>query len=287
MDVSETFGEGDLMSAVPALPLNDGTSIPQVGFGVFLVPEDQTQEAVETALEAGYRHIDTARIYRNEEAVGRALAASGLPRDQVFVTTKLWNSDQGPDTTRPALEASLDRLGLDHVDLYLIHWPTPARDRYLPTWEAMERAADEGLTTSIGVSNFLPEHLDRVVGLGGRVPAVDQIECHPTLQQGEILQACARLGIAVEAWSPLGRGADLEVAEIVSVAQRVGATPAQVVLAWHLARGRVVIPKSVTPSRIAENLRAVDVRLEPADLETLDSLEAGTRIGPDPATVNE
>ncbi len=274
------------MTTVPVLTLPDGSAIPQVGFGVFLVPEDQTQEAVETALEAGYRHIDTARIYGNEAAVGRALRASALPRGEVFVTTKLWNDDQGRDTVRPALEASLERLGLDRVDLYLIHWPTPDRDLYVPSWEAMEEAADAGLATSIGVSNFLPEHLDRLAALGGRLPAVDQVEVHPTLQQREILSACARLGIAVEAWSPLGRGADLELQEVVDLAARVGATPAQVILAWHLARGRVVIPKSVTPSRIAENLAAVDVALDAADLDALDGLEAGTRIGPDPATAH-
>jgi len=275
------------MTTVPTLSLSDGTSIPQLGFGVFLVPPEQTQEAVETALEVGYRHIDTARIYRNEAAVGRALAASGLPRDQVYVTTKLWNTDQGRDTVRPVLEASLERLGLDHVDLYLIHWPAPARDLYVPTWEGMEQAADAGLTTSIGVSNFLPEHLERVVALGGRVPVVDQVECHPTLHQRDILDACQHLGIAVAAWSPLGRGADLEVDEVVRVAERAGATPAQVILAWHLARGRVVLPKSVTPSRIAENIAAVDVRLSDTDLAALDALEAGTRIGPDPSTANE
>lgn len=271
---------------VPTVTLSDGRSIPQVGFGVFLVPEDQTQAAVETALEAGYRHIDTARIYRNEAAVGRAVAHSGLARDDLWITTKLWNADQGRDTVRPALEASLERLGMDHVDLYLIHWPMPARGLYVQTWEAMEAAADEGLSTSIGVSNFLPEHLDRIVALGGRTPVVNQVEVHPTLQQREILAADDRLGIVTEAWSPLGRGADLEVDTVTAIAQRIGATPAQVVLAWHLQQGRVVIPKSVTPSRIVENLAAVGVHLSDADLAALDGLDAGTRIGPDPALLN-
>lgn len=274
------------MTAVPALTLIDGSSIPQIGFGVFLVPEDQTQEAVETALDVGYRHIDTARIYRNEAAVGRAIAASGIPRDQLFVTTKLWNDDQGRDRVRPALEASLERLGLDHVDLYLIHWPTPARDLYVETWEALENAADLGLTRSIGVSNFLPEHLDRIAALGGSTPVVDQIECHPTLQQRDVEAAARARGTVVEAWSPLGRGADLEIAAITTIGRRIGASPAQVILAWHLQQGRIVIPKSVTRTRIAENIAAASLSLSDADLQTLDSLEAGTRIGSDPATLN-
>lgn len=274
------------MTTVRTLTMNDGHTIPQIGFGVFLVPDTETKEAVGEALEAGYRHIDTATIYGNEEAVGQALADSGLPRDEVFVTTKLWNADQGRDSARPALEASLERLGLDHVDLYLIHWPTPARDLYLPTWEAFEELRSEGLTRSIGVSNFLPEHLRRIADLGGTVPAVNQIELHPTLQQVDIQEADASLGILTEAWSPLGRGADLEIHAIDLIATRLGVTPAQVVLAWHLARGRVVIPKSVTPSRIVENLAAADVVLDDADLEALDALEAGIRIGSDPATFN-
>lgn len=272
------------MTRVPTRTLNDGARIPQIGFGVFLVPADQTQAAVEHALEVGYRHIDTAMIYGNEEAVGRAIAASGIPRSELFVTTKLWNDDQGGDRAIPALEASLGRLGLDRVDLYLIHWPTPARDLYAATWQALERAAEQGLTTSIGVSNFLPEHLRRLKDLGGRIPAVNQVEIHPTLQQRDVQETNASLGVVTEAWSPLGRGADLEIADITTTASRVGATPAQVVLAWHLARGRVVIPKSVTPSRIEENLASVDVHLSDADLDALDALDAGTRIGPDPAT---
>lgn len=273
------------MTTVQTLTMNDGNTIPRIGFGVFLVPETETREAVSEALRAGYRHIDTAAVYGNEAAVGQALADSGLPRDEVFVTTKLWNDDQGRDSVRPALEASLERLGLDHVDLYLIHWPTPARDLYVPTWEAFEELRQEGLTRSIGVSNFLPEHLRRIVDLGGTVPAVNQVELHPTLQQVGIQEADAGYGILTEAWSPLGRGADLEIPAIELIATRLGATPAQVVLAWHLARGRVVIPKSVTPSRIVENLAAEDLHLDDSDLEALDSLEAGVRIGSDPATL--
>lgn len=275
------------MTDLHSLTMNDGHTIPRIGFGVFLVPEAQTREAVSTALEAGYRHIDTAAIYHNEAAVGRALADSGLDRDDVFVTTKLWNSDQGRDSARPALEASLERLGLDHVDLYLIHWPTPRRDLYVQTWEALQELQQEGLTRSIGVSNFLPEHLHRIADLGGALPALNQVELHPTLQQRDIQEADTRLGILTQAWSPLGRGADLEIPAIDLIATRLGTSPAQVVLAWHLARGRLVVAKSVTPSRIRENLSAADLVLEESDLDTLDALEAGVRIGRDPATFAE
>ncbi|WP_026460992.1 aldo/keto reductase [Schaalia suimastitidis] len=269
--------------AVQRIPLNDATSIPQVGFGVFLVPEEITQACVEEALAAGYRHIDTASIYGNEAAVGRAIAASGLSRDEIYVTTKLWNSDQGV-SARSALEASLERLGLDCVDLYLIHWPVPSKDLYLDSWQALECAADDGLTTSIGVSNFLPEHLDRIAALGGRIPVVNQIELHPMLQQANVTAANRRLNIATQAWSPLGRGAALELPEVCDVARRNEITPAQAILAWHIARGNIVIPKSVTPERIRENLEAASVTLDNASLAVFDALEAGIRIGPDPAT---
>ncbi|MDN6566996.1 MAG: aldo/keto reductase, partial [Actinomyces sp.] len=211
--------------------MNDGHAIPRIGFGVFLVPEAPTRDAVSTALEAGYRHIDTAAIYHNEAAVGRALADSGLDRDDVFVTTKLWNSDQGRDSARPALEASLERLGLDHVDLYLIHWPTPRRDLYVQTWEALQELQQEGLTRSIGVSNFLPEHLHRIADLGGALPALNQVELHPTLQQRDIQEADTQLGILTQAWSPVGRGADLELPATDLIATRLGTSPAQVILA--------------------------------------------------------
>lgn len=268
----------------PHIHLLDGTTIPQIGFGVFLVPEEETQRAVERALEVGYRHIDTASIYGNEAGVGRAIAASGIPREELYITTKLWNEDQGRTTTQPALERSLERLGLDHVNLYLIHWPVPSRDLYRESWEALEEAADAGLTRSIGVSNFLEDHLRNLIALGGRTPVVNQIEVHPTLPQHELVTANTSLGIATEAWSPLGRGADLEMPEIAAIAARVHATAAQVILAWHLQEGRIILPKSVTPDRIEENFGAASLELADADLEALNSLNTGVRVGPDPAT---
>lgn len=266
------------------IALNDGTQIPQIGFGVFLIPEEETQRAVELALEVGYRHIDTASIYGNEKGVARAITATGLPREDLYITTKLWNEDQGAATTRPALEASLERLGLDYVNLYLIHWPVPSRNLYRETWEVLEEAANDGLTRSIGVSNFLEEHLTALAAMGGRIPVLNQIEVHPTLPQHDLVAANTAMGIATEAWSPLGRGADLEMPEVTAIASRIGATPAQVILAWHLQRDRIVLPKSVTPERIRENLAAAEITLSPADLEALDDLDTGVRVGPDPAT---
>lgn len=268
----------------PHLTLNDGTSIPQIGFGVFLIPQDETQRAVELALEAGYRHIDTASIYGNEQGVGRAISASGLPRESLYVTTKLWNDNQGKARTRPALEQSLEKLGLDYVNLYLIHWPVPSRNLYRETWEILEEAANDGLTRSIGVSNFLEDHLTALATMGGRIPVLNQIEVHPTLPQHGLVATNTAMGVATEAWSPLGRGADLEMPEVTAIASRIGATPAQVILAWHLQRGRIALPKSVTPERIRENLTAAKITLSPADLETLDNLDTGVRVGPDPAT---
>lgn len=268
----------------PHLSLHDGTSIPQLGFGVFLVPEEETQRAVELALEAGYRHIDTASIYGNEEGVGRAIAASNLPREELYITTKLWNDDQGKTTTRAALERSCERLGLDYVNLYLIHWPVPSRNLYRESWEILEEAANDGLTQSIGVSNFLEDHLHAIVAMGGRTPVVNQIEVHPTLPQHELVATNASLGIATEAWSPLGRGTDLEMPEVNAIAARMEASAAQVILAWHLQHGRIVLPKSVTPGRIEENFAAASLTLSPTDLEALNQLDTGVRVGPDPAT---
>ncbi|MFI5623917.1 aldo/keto reductase [Nocardioides sp. NPDC051685] len=267
---------------IPTTTLNNGVEMPQLGFGVFQVPNDETEAAVTAALEAGYRSIDTAAVYGNEAGVGRALAKSGIAREELFITTKLWNADH----ERPveAYEKSLELLGLDQVDLYLIHWPTPARDLYVGAWQGLEELYAAGRTRAIGVSNFLPEHLDRIVGLGGTVPAVNQIELHPALQQRVTAAANDRLGIVTEAWSPLAQGAVLEDPAITTIADRLGRTAAQVILRWHLQQGRIVIPKSVTPARIAQNIDVLGFDLTAADLAAIDALESDGRTGPDPAT---
>ncbi|MFE2280269.1 aldo/keto reductase [Streptomyces sp. NPDC059454] len=261
--------------------------MPQLGFGVWQVPDAEAETAVTTALEAGYRSIDTAAIYGNEEGTGRALAKSGVAREDLFVTTKLWNSDQGYDSTLRAFEASLSKLGLAYVDLYLIHWPTPARDRYVDTYKAFEKLLADGRVRAIGVSNFLPEHLDRLIAETSVVPAVNQIELHPHLQQHAAREYHAEQGIATEAWSPLGSGKGiLEIPAIVAIAQKHGRTPAQVVLRWHLQLGNVVIPKSVTPSRIEENIDVFGFSLDAEDLAAISALNEDRRIGSDPAEVN-
>ncbi|MEW2074477.1 aldo/keto reductase [Streptomyces sp. NPDC012403] len=261
--------------------------MPQLGFGVWQVPDAEAETAVTTALEAGYRSIDTAAIYGNEEGTGRALAKSGVPREDLFVTTKLWNSDQGYDSTLRAFDTSLSKLGLEYVDLYLIHWPTPARDRYVDTYKAFEKLLSDGRVRSIGVSNFLPEHLDRLIAETSVVPAVNQIELHPHLQQNAAREYHAEQGIATEAWSPLGSGKGiLEIPAIVAIAQKHGRTPAQVVLRWHLQLGNVVIPKSVTPSRIEENIDVFGFSLDAEDLAAISALNEDRRIGSDPAEVN-
>lgn len=274
---------------IPTVTLNDGTAMPQLGFGVFQVPDDGAHRAVATALETGYRSIDTAAVYGNEAGVGRAVAASGIPREELFVTTKLWLDGLSRDGVRPALEASLERLGLDQVDLFLIHWPAPATDDYLAAWEGMREVRDAGLTRSVGVSNFLPEHLRRLVerdDSSGTVPSVNQVELHPALQNRDTVAADAAHGIVTEAWSPLGQGAALADPVVTDIAAAHGATAAQVVLAWHLQQGRVVIPKSVTPTRIAENLAATGVHLTASDLARIDALDRGMRTGPHPAEFN-
>lgn len=271
------------MTNVPALTLNNGVSMPQLGFGVWQVPDDEAEKAVATALEAGYRSIDTAALYRNEEGTGRALAASGLPRDELFVTTKLWNDDQGYDPALRAFDRSLAKLGLDYVDLYLVHWPQPRRDAYRETWRALERIAAEGRARAIGVSNFQPAHLRRLIAGAEVVPAVNQVELHPQLAQSELRAVHAELGIATEAWSPLGQGKGLlDEPAVAKVAARHGRTAAQVVLRWHLQLGNVVIPKSVTPSRIRENIDVFDFALTGEDLAELAALDEGVRLGPDP-----
>ncbi|GAA0822207.1 aldo/keto reductase [Streptosporangium amethystogenes subsp. fukuiense] len=268
------------------ITLNNGVSMPRLGFGVYQVPPEQTAEVVTEALEAGYRSIDTAKLYRNERGVGEALAASGLPRDEVFVTTKLWNDGQGYDSTLAAFDASMERLGLDRLDLYLIHWPTPARDLYVETWKALEKLYADGRVRAIGVSNFQPAHLSRLIEECGVVPAVNQVELHPALQQAELRGFHAEHGIVTEAWSPLAQGAVLDDPVIVALAGKYDKTPAQVVLRWHLDLGNVVIPKSVTPSRIRENLDVFDFALTAEDIAEIAKLDAGTRIGPDPDAFN-
>jgi len=271
-------------SNVPTVRLNDGEEIPQLGFGVFQVPPKDTAEAVTLALSAGYRHIDTAAAYRNEAGVGQAVHAAGLERDDVYITTKCFNDDQGYEQAKRALRASLERLEMQHVDLYLIHWPVPAHDKYVETWQAFIDLQKEGLTRSIGVSNFQSAHLERIIEETGVTPAVNQVELHPRFQQQGLRHEHAERGIATEAWSPLAQGQVLDDPVIVRIAEAHDKTPGQVVIRWHLDIGNIVIPKSVTPSRIEENFDVFDFRLTAAELEAIDELDAGDRIGPDPDT---
>ncbi|MGQ4511678.1 aldo/keto reductase [Streptomyces sp. DW26H14] len=273
-------------AAIPTVTLNNGVLMPQLGFGVFQVPDDETTAAVSAALQAGYRSIDTAVIYGNERGVGRALASSGLAREDLFITTKLWNADQGYEAALRAFDASLERLGLDFVDLYLIHWPAPANDAYLDTWRAFEKLLADGRTRAIGVSNFQPEHVRRLIDNSSTVPAVNQIELHPGLQQRELRAFHARHGIVTEAWSPLAQGALLTHDTVREIAARHGKTPAQAVLRWHLQTGNVVIPKSVTPERIRQNLDVFGFELSGSEMEALAALDSGMRTGPDPDTFN-
>ncbi|MFF4149082.1 aldo/keto reductase [Streptomyces sp. NPDC001651] len=276
-----------MSSKVPPIILNNGVEMPQLGFGVWQVPDDEAEQAVAAALEAGYRSIDTAAIYGNETGTGKAVAASGVPREDVFVTTKVWNSDHDYDSTLRAFDTSLEKLGLEYVDLYLIHWPTPARGTYVDTYKAFEKLLADERVRAIGVSNFLPEHLERLIEETSVVPAVNQIELHPHLQQRASREFHAEHGIATEAWSPLGSGKGLlEVPAIVAIAQKHGRTPAQVVLRWHLQLGNVVIPKSVTPSRIKENIEVFDFSLDDEDLAAISALNEDRRLGPDPAEFN-
>ena len=273
------------MPHVPTLSLNGGGTIPQLGYGVFKVAPEEAEVAVGQALAAGYRSIDTATIYRNEAGVGAAIAhavaRSGIERDALFVATKLWNDDQGYDSALRAFDASLARLGLEYVDLYLIHWPKPAQDRYLDSWRALERLAQEGRARAIGVSNFTVPHLRRLMDETAIVPAVNQVELHPAFPQAELHAFHQAHGIVTEAWSPLAQGA-LGDAAIAELAAKHGRTAAQVVLRWHMQRGVVAIPKSVTPSRIAENIDIFDFALDGDDMERLRGLDTGRRIGPDP-----
>jgi len=269
---------------ISQLSIAPNERIPQLGFGVFQVPPKETEVAVAEALSAGYRHIDTAAAYRNEAGVGEALHASGLDRDELFITTKCWNDDQGYEQAKRACRASLERLELSHLDLYLIHWPVPAHDLYVETWKAFVELQQEGLVRTIGVSNFEAEHLELLIAETGVTPAINQVELHPYFQQVGLRREHERLGVLTEAWSPLGQGLELEDPAIVEIAQAHGKTPAQAIIRWHLQIGNVVIPKSVTPSRIRENIDVFDFELSEQELESLATLDAGRRIGPDPNT---
>jgi diketogulonate reductase-like aldo/keto reductase len=275
------------VTSVPVIELNNGVRMPQLGFGVFQVPDAETKAAVKAALEAGYRSIDTAAVYGNEAGVGQALAESGISRDELFVTTKLWNAAQGYDATLKAFDVSLAKLGLERLDLYLIHWPTPERDKYLDTWKAFEKLYADGRVRAIGVSNFQPAHLERLLDAAEIPPALNQVELHPYLQQHEVREFDAKNGIATEAWSPLAKGGALLGDPIVAeLAVKRARTPAQIVLRWHLQLGNVVIPKSVTPSRIQENFDLFGFTLTEEELESLTPLNRGERTGPDPDTFN-
>ncbi|MEO7005908.1 MAG: aldo/keto reductase [Terrimesophilobacter sp.] len=273
---------------VPTIALNDGHRIPQLGFGVFLVDPGQAEHIVSSALEVGYRHIDTAAGYENEKGVGAAIASSGIARDELFVTTKLHNPDQGKSTTQAAFDASLDRLGLDYVDLYLIHWPMPKRDLFVETWQVFERILATGRARSIGVSNFLAPHLERLLAETDVVPAVDQIELHPYYQQSEVVAFAGYHDIRIEAWGPLGQGKYplLELPEITNVASAHGKSAAQVVLRWHLQEGHIVFPKSTHRERMAENFDVFDFELSEAEQASITALERGGRGGSHPDEVN-
>ena len=273
-------------TTIPTLELNSGARIPQLGFGVFQVDPASTKGVVLDALEVGYRHIDTAAGYANETAVGEAIAESGIPRDELFITTKQRPADQADDRSEDAIKASLEKLDLPFVDLYLIHWPTPARGLYVQSWHALERFAAEGLTKSIGVSNFLPEHLDRLAAESSTVPAVNQIEVHPQLQQKDVEARSLHTGILVEAWSPIARGALVDTPEVDAIAAKYGKSVAQVTLRWHLDHGRIIIPRTIRTERMLENFSLFDFALTPAELAVLDGFETGVRVGPDPATNN-
>jgi 2,5-diketo-D-gluconate reductase A len=274
--------------AIPEIALNDGTSIPQLGFGTYLVPPEDTAEVVGQALEVGYRHLDTAQMYRNEAAVGRAIGASGLPRDELYVTTKLANRYHRPDDVRRSFERSLERLGLEQVDLFLIHWPLPTQygGDYVATWAAMTELVGDGRLRSAGVSNFQPAHLDRIVAETGLAPAVNQIEAHPYFRNDAARVASTGHGTAVEAWGPLGQGKVLDDPVIAEIAAGRERTAAQVILRWHIQRGDIVFPKSMRRERMEENIGLFDFELSPHEVAAIDALDQGEggRVGPDPDT---
>ncbi|PWH07143.1 2,5-diketo-D-gluconic acid reductase [Brachybacterium endophyticum] len=276
---------------VPTITLNSGHSIPQLGFGVFKVPADEAKQAVATALEVGYRHIDTAAIYGNEEGVGAAIAKSGVPRDELFVTTKLWNDRQAGEEPHAAIRESLEKLGLEYVDLYLTHWPTPEKDTYVNAWRKLLEIRDQGLARSVGVSNHLPEHLDRLVKETGVVPAVDQIELHPALQQRDVLAWAEKNGMHIESWGPLGQGKYplFEESAVADAASAHGVSPAQVVIRWHLQRGFIVFPKSSHRERMEQNFDVLGFELTADEVSAIDALDKGDdsgRVGTHPLEFN-
>ena len=276
------------MTTVPRLTFNDGHTIPQLGFGVYRVDPDETERIVSDALEVGYRHIDTAALYGNEYGVGRAIEASGIPRDELFITTKLWNSDQGEQQTRDAFDLSLEKLGLDRVDLYLIHWPAPSRDLFVETWQTFEQFRESGRATSIGVSNFRIQDLDRLAAETGTVPAINQIELHPLFSQVPLREYDAAHGILTESWGPLGHAAVDIFGEpaIASAAAAHGVSPAQVIIRWHLQHGLVVIPKSNNRDRMAQNFDVFGFELSADELAAIDGLNRDQRVGADPNTLS-
>lgn len=273
--------------SIPSLTMNDGRTIPQIGLGVWQVPDDVATDACLTALECGYRHIDTAALYYNEEGVGRAIAACGIPRSDLFITTKVWNTDQGYDATMRAFDASVAKLGLDYVDLYLIHWPTPGRDLYADTWRALVDLHSDGRAASIGVSNFHEPHIRRIVAETGVVPAINQVELHPWLPQRAVRAVDAEFGILTEGWSPLGSGRLIADPTLQAIADRHGVSTAQVMIRWQVQLGNVVLPKSVTAERIRSNIDVFGFSLDADDLAQIDSLASGQRTGPDPDVFNE
>lgn len=275
------------MTNQPAILLNDGRSIPQLGFGVWQVPDDVTASVVLEAIAAGYRSIDTAVVYENESGVGAAIDVSPVPREQLFITTKIWNSQQGYDKTLRAFDKSLGRLGLDYLDLLLIHWPKPSQDLYVDTWRALVELQRQDRVRSIGVSNFNIDHLQRIIDASGVVPAVNQVELHPRFQQRELREFHRQQNIATESWSPLGQGQLLENPAIKALAQKYGRSAAQIILRWHLESGLIVIPKSVTPARIRENFNVFDFKLDAEDMQQIAALDSTDgRIGPEPLTAD-
>ena len=269
----------------PLIQLNNGQLIPQLGLGVYKVTKDVAVDTVRTAIDLGYRRIDTAALYANEEEVGAAVRASGLDRDKLFVTTKIWNDRQGYDEALKAIDESLQKLDIDYVDMLLIHWPCPTQNLFVETWPALEKALESGRVKGIGVSNFHPEHLSRIIDLGGVIPALNQVELHPGLAQDEIRRYNADHSVATEAWSPLARGAMFGTEVIEKIAANHAKTPAQTILRWHIQLGNLVIPKSTNADRLRENLDVFDFALTREEMATISGLEDGVRVGPDPRTM--